>query len=406
MTQIFFVLPVPWGRTTVPRTIWSEYLGLTPSRMSMSTDSSNLAKWAFLRRLTASSRVYDLISSPLTSRALTVFLPCLLTDDLQSHVAGRALDDLLGRFDVVGVEVGELHPGDLLDLLHGDLADLLLVRRPGPLGDPGRLLQKVGGRRGLDDEVERLDLEHGDEHGDDRALVHLLRPLVELADEAHDVDAVLAQRRPDGRGGAGLCGDNLQLDLGNDFFRHLVLLKLLDLQELELDGGRPAEDGDQDLERAPLGVDLFDDPVEVEERPVDDADRLALLERVLGLGFLRGRLHVLDDLADLLLAEGGRGPAGADEARDLRDLPDHQPVLVVHLHLDEDVAGVRPLRGNDLLAAPDLDDVLGRDDDLPDLVFEVQLDRLLLDRLGDELLEARIGVNDKPVLCHRPIPCA
>src|SRR5512137_2679035 len=200
MTAIFLVLPVPWGRTTVPRTIWSEYFGLTPSRMSMSTDSSNLAKWACLRRPAASSRVYCLGSGPLTSRALRVFLPCLLTDDLQSHVAGRALDDLIGRVDVVGVEVGELRPGDLLDLLHRDLADLLLVRGAGALGDPGGLLQEVGGGRGLDDEVERLVLEHGDEDGDDGALVHLLRPFVELADEAHDVDAVLAQGRPDGRG--------------------------------------------------------------------------------------------------------------------------------------------------------------------------------------------------------------
>src|SRR5512143_2425358 len=175
MTAIFLVLPVPWGRTTVPRTIWSEYLGLTPRRMSMSTDSSNLAKWACLRRLAASSRVYVFGSGPLTARALRVFLPCLLTDDLQSHVAGRALDDLLGRLEVVGVEVGELRPGDLLDLLLGDLADLLLVRRPGPLGDPGRLLQEVGGRRGLDDEVERLVLEDRDEDGADRPFVHLLR---------------------------------------------------------------------------------------------------------------------------------------------------------------------------------------------------------------------------------------
>src|SRR5512139_3051739 len=198
MTAIFLVLPVPWGRTTVPRTIWSEYFGLTPSRMSMSTDSSNLAKWACLRRLAASSRVYCLGSGPLTSRALRVFLPCLLTDDLQSHVAGRALDDLLGRLDVVGVEVGELRPGDLLDLLLGDLADLFLVRRPRALGDPGRLLQEVGGRRRLDQEGEGLVLEDGNEDGDDGALVHLLRPVVELPDEAHDVDAVLAERRADG----------------------------------------------------------------------------------------------------------------------------------------------------------------------------------------------------------------
>jgi hypothetical protein len=141
-------------------------------------------------------------------------------------------------------------------------------------------------------------------------------------------------------------------------------------------------------------------------RAVDDADGLALLEGMLGLGLLRSRFHMRDDLFDLLLAQGRGGPAGADEARHLGDLADHQPVLVVHLHFDEDVAGVGPLRGNDLLPGPDLDDVLGRNDDLADLVLKVEFDRLLLDRLGDELLESRVRVNDKPVFCHRAIPCA
>src|SRR5581483_7090021 len=36
-------LPVPWGSTTAPRTIWSAYLGLTPRRTASSTVSSNFA---------------------------------------------------------------------------------------------------------------------------------------------------------------------------------------------------------------------------------------------------------------------------------------------------------------------------------------------------------------------------
>ncbi len=36
-------LPVPWGRTTVPRTCWSAWRGSTPRRMDSSTVSSNLA---------------------------------------------------------------------------------------------------------------------------------------------------------------------------------------------------------------------------------------------------------------------------------------------------------------------------------------------------------------------------
>ena len=34
-------LPVPWGRTTVPRTIWSAWRGSTPRRMCASSDASN-----------------------------------------------------------------------------------------------------------------------------------------------------------------------------------------------------------------------------------------------------------------------------------------------------------------------------------------------------------------------------
>lgn len=43
-TSTLVVLPVPWGRTTEPRTIWSACLGSTPSRRATSTLSSNLAK--------------------------------------------------------------------------------------------------------------------------------------------------------------------------------------------------------------------------------------------------------------------------------------------------------------------------------------------------------------------------
>ncbi len=37
------VLPVPAGRTTEPRTSWSDFLASTPRLTAMSTDSSNLA---------------------------------------------------------------------------------------------------------------------------------------------------------------------------------------------------------------------------------------------------------------------------------------------------------------------------------------------------------------------------
>jgi hypothetical protein len=49
------VLPMPWGSTMAPRTIWSACLGSTPSRSDRSTDSSNLALGSCLRMPKASS---------------------------------------------------------------------------------------------------------------------------------------------------------------------------------------------------------------------------------------------------------------------------------------------------------------------------------------------------------------
>ena len=52
----FDLPPSPWGRTTVPRTIWSACLGSTPSRIATSTVSSNLANAFFATAATASGR--------------------------------------------------------------------------------------------------------------------------------------------------------------------------------------------------------------------------------------------------------------------------------------------------------------------------------------------------------------
>jgi hypothetical protein len=57
MTRTFFALPPrPWGRMTVPRTIWSACLGSTPRRSATSTVSSNLAKATFATACTASGK--------------------------------------------------------------------------------------------------------------------------------------------------------------------------------------------------------------------------------------------------------------------------------------------------------------------------------------------------------------
>ena len=93
-------------------------------------------------------------------------------------------------------------------------------------GDKQREAQDAGGtqqkdRRGrrLRDERERAVGEDGDDHRDDEALLTLGAGVEGLA-ELHDVDAVLAEGRADGRSrGRGARGD-LELDVTGDLFSH------------------------------------------------------------------------------------------------------------------------------------------------------------------------------------------
>src|SRR4051794_22358139 len=136
-------------------------------------------------------------------------LPSALDGD--AHRAGGAGDDALGLVQRVGVEVGHLGLRDLTDLVAGDGGDLGLVRLAGALLDAGGLEQHARGRRGLGDEGERAVLEHRDLDGHDVTALRLGRRVVRLA-ELHDVDAVLAERRTDGRRGGGSAGLDLELD--------------------------------------------------------------------------------------------------------------------------------------------------------------------------------------------------
>src|SRR5688572_30294818 len=62
-----------------------------------------------------------------------------------------------------------------------------------------------------------------------------------------------------------------------------VRLELLDLQEIQFDRRRAAENRDHHLERALLGVHFVDEAVEVGERPLVDAHLVTLFEAVLRL---------------------------------------------------------------------------------------------------------------------------
>jgi hypothetical protein len=62
-TITFAVLPVPCGRLTVPRTIWSALRGSTPSRIATSTVASYLVVEVSLASRAASSGAYSRVLS-------------------------------------------------------------------------------------------------------------------------------------------------------------------------------------------------------------------------------------------------------------------------------------------------------------------------------------------------------
>src|SRR5690606_12971753 len=98
------------------------------------------------------------------------------------------------------------------------------TRSLGRRGDAGRLLDVVGRGRGLGDEGEALVLIDGDHRRQGRALHFLLGARVELLDEAHDVDAALAQRRADRGRRRGVARGHLQLDVAENLLGHWSLL--------------------------------------------------------------------------------------------------------------------------------------------------------------------------------------
>ena len=114
-----------------------------------------------------------------------------------------------------------------------------------------------------------------------------------------------------------------------------------------------------------------------------------------------GRLLVLgrllaEHLLDLVVGHLRRGAVGPHEVADAGGLADGEPGLLVQLHLDHDVAGVRlPLDGP-LLVVADLDDLLGRHDDPAEEPLEaLDLDPAL-EGVADRVLAAALDLQDVP----------
>ena len=90
--------------------------------------------------------------------------------------------------------------------------------------------------------------------------------------------------------------------------------------------------------------------------------------------------------------------AGADEPGDLRRVLHHVPRVVGHVHLDQDVAGEEPLRRHDLLP-PRISTTSSVGMRIsPISSCSPYACTRCCERLGHLLLEARVGVDDVPLL--------
>src|ERR1035437_9431078 len=327
--------------------------------------------------------------------------------DFYTHRAGGALDHPHGSLFLGRVEVSHLELGDMADLGLGDRADLFAVGHAGTLLHPRGLLEKVAGGRSLDDEREATVFEDRDLRGGDLA-GHRLGLLVVGLDEVHDVDAVGAQRGAHRRRRGGVAGGELDLDDGADFLlaHSLLLVQPLDLEQVELDRRLATEHVDQDLELALVGHDLVDLAVEVAERSVDAPDVLADLILDLDLGRLG--LGLLDDGLDLVGLERDRLVAAAHERGHAGGVADDVPRLVGHLHVDQDVAREDALLDVAALAVLDLDDFLGRNQEVKDLVVHVHRLDALEEVVANLVLMPGIGMDHVPLslgcLAHYPCP--
>src|SRR5262245_21132805 len=112
--------------------------------MATSTLSSYFSEILSLGRMEKASSTEYFLSRFTSSAALRYFLPAIFrslskppnvrpireSHHFQAHRPSGALDGTHRRFQVGGVEIGELEGRDVADLLLGHLADLVLVRLP------------------------------------------------------------------------------------------------------------------------------------------------------------------------------------------------------------------------------------------------------------------------------------
>src|SRR5881628_2896859 len=186
----------------------------------------------------------------------------------------------------------------------------------------------------------------------------------------------------------------------------IVPLMSLQLQVVQLDRRRSAEQRDRHPHLALVADHLFHRARKVRERPLGDLHHLPREERdlLLGLLFLH-RLLDAEQAIDLLGTQRHRLPAGAHELDHALDAVDRVQRLLVLDHLHEHVPGIDLALHRHLLAVLDLDDFLRRDEGLADRLLLVRTGIVLdppLDQRPHFVLVPRRRLNRVPaVLGHQ-----
>src|SRR5579883_8715 len=333
----------------------------------------------------------------------------MISGNGNAHAARRTFDHALSALDVDDIEVFHLQFGDLTQLLARDRADLCFVWCGGALLDAGRFLQQVGNGRRLRHECERAIFVDRNFGGNNHA--HLVRRAsVVLFAELHDVDALRAKRRTDGRRGIGFPGWNLQFDDSLDTFCHCNStpqyrtewspdprrLDFLDLEEIQHDGGFATEEGNKHRHFVAIHVDIADRADELGEGAVDDTLALALGKADSCLWLLRLLSHLLQDGFDLMLLQRDGASARTHKAGDTRGVTHNIPRLVAHNHFDENIAGEDLSLHGTPLALLDFHLFFHRNNHAEDFVPHVHRSDACLEVAFHLIFVARIGVNGIP----------
>src|SRR6266540_5379583 len=160
----------------------------------------------------------------------------------------------------------------------------------------------------------------------------------------------------------------------------------LELQVIQLDARRTAEERDRHSHLSLVGKDFLDGSVEISERSFGDRHRLADEEWNLLLHFLRlGIDRHAEDAIHFFRTERLRQPLVPDELDDALNAVDGVSRLLVHHHLDENVPRIDLPLDVHLLAVLDLHRFLRRHESLADRPL-FRRTRITLDPALDERL--------------------